>query len=214
MSGKQGFFEQLIAEEPSTRQKLFYSAIWLFSQKGYASVGIRELCRSVNVKESAFYNHYDGKEDLFRRILSYFSEQTKLSVFTEDEIRSIVATGDIRLFFERNMQKFGSVAGGMLYHTALQIVVMESFVHPEARDIALHNLYYVRREYTERVLNEMMAAGHIRRCDAGAVTAEYYYGLKGLLDEYLLVENWGGDLDAIKTKIASHIGFFVQMLQK
>ncbi len=211
---KRDYFQQLISEEPSTKQKLFYSAILLFSQKGYANVGIRELCRSVNVKESAFYNHYAGKEDLFRKILDYFKEQNKRAVYTDEEIRSIVSTGDIRRFLMQNMQKFSSVAGGMIYHTILQIVIMESFVNPEAKEVASQNLYYLRKDYTEKVLRGMMDNGSIRECDAGAVTAEYYYALKGLLEEYLLIETWDEELDAINKKIDRHIGFFVQLLHK
>jgi AcrR family transcriptional regulator len=210
---KQDYFEALITSEPSTKQKIFFSAIFLFSQKGYANVGIRELCRSVNVKESAFYNHYDSKEDLFKKILSYFSEQSAQFVYTEDEIQAIVMTGDVRLFFEQNMQKFANAAGSQLYHTILQIVTMESFVRPEAREIALTNLYSMRREYTEKVLKGMMDKGCIRKCNIGLIVAEYYYALKGLLDEFLLIETWDGSVDLINEKIIQHINFFTQLLK-
>jgi AcrR family transcriptional regulator len=210
---KQDYFEALINKEPSTKQKLFYSAIFLFSQKGYANVGIRELCRSVNVKESAFYNHYEGKEDLFKKILFHFIEQSKQFLYTEDEIQASVATGDIRLFFEQNMQKFANVAGSQLYHTILQIVTMESFIRPEAKEIALKNLYYLRRDYTEKVLRGMMDRGCIRKCNIELVVAEYYYALKGLLDEYMLIETWGEPLERINEKIAQHVSFFAQFLK-
>jgi hypothetical protein len=111
------------------------------------------------------------------------------------------------------MRKFASAAGSQLYHTILQIIMMESFIRPEAREIALQNLYELRREYTEKVLTDMMDRGTIRRCDVGVVVAEYYYALKGLLDEYMLLETWGKPLDLIDEKIAQHIGFFTRFLK-
>ena len=69
----------------------------------------------------------------------------------------------------------------MLYHTALQIVLTEAFLHPAAARLANKNLYYLRRgvTMTERVLSGLMERGAIRRCDVETVTAEYYYALKG-----------------------------------
>jgi AcrR family transcriptional regulator len=211
---RQDYLKKLIEEETSTKKKLFYSAVLLFSQKGYANVGIRELCRSLNIKESAFYNHYGSKDELFRRILDYYREQNSQVVYNDEEIEAIVSTGDIRLFFEQNMQKFSSITGGLLYHTILQIVLMESYVHPEAKKIQDNNLYHLRRSYTERVLAGMMEKGFIKECDVQAVTAEYYYALKGMLEEYLLVETWGGDLNPINKRISEHIRFFTELLRK
>jgi AcrR family transcriptional regulator len=211
---KQSYFYKLINEESSTKQKLFYSAILLFSQKGYSNVGMRELCRSVNVKESAFYNHYSSKEDLFKIILDYFQKKSSEVVYTGEEIASAIAAGNIRMFLEQNMQKFSNAAGGLLYHTILQIMLMESYVHPEAKEIARQNLYYIRKNYTEKVLNGMMEKGFIKKCNVKTVTAEYYYALKGLLEEYLLMETWGEDLEPINEKISEHIDFFVELLRK
>lgn len=213
MMSKQDYFDQLIKEEHSTRQKLFYSAIFLFSEKGYANLGIRELCRYVNIKESSFYNHYRSKEDLFQAILNYYKDTNRQVAYSEDEILSAVTTGDIRLFFEQNMQKFAGAAGSRLYHTTLQIIKMEAFVRPEIKEIALQNLYYLRKDYTEQVLTGLMNKGCIKTCDVKTVTAEYYYALMGLLEEYVLIENWNEGMESINRKIAAHIDFFVKLLQ-
>ena len=211
---KQAYFQELMNQETSTKQKLFYSAVYLFSHKGFANVGIRELCASVKVKESAFYNHYKSKDEIFSRILEYLVQTSNQVKYSDKEIEKAVKTGDIRLFFEQNMQKFMDTAGNPLYHTILQIVMMESFIHPEARTIAYGNLYYLRRDYTEKVLRGMLDGGAIRECDPRLVTASYYYGLKGLLDEYLLLEVWDDDVAAISLRIKEHVGFFVDMLRK
>lgn len=211
---KNDVFKRLIEEETSTKQRLFYSGVHLFSTKGYSNVGIRELCRSVNVKESAFYNHYSSKEELFQKILAYFDETSNQVVFTEEEIEAVVRSCDIRFFFEENMKKFISFTGNPLYHTILQIVLMESYINPRAYQIAQHNLYHLRKGYTEQILTRMMGNGCIKKCNAEVVTAEYYYALKGLLDEYLLLETWDKNTQVIRQKIAEHIDFFANLLQK
>lgn len=210
---KQEYFQKRIEEETSTKQKLFYAATLLFSEKGYSNVGIRELCRTVNVKESAFYNHYGSKDELFGRILAYFREQSSRVVFGEEEIEAAVNTGDVRTFLVRNMEKFAQFTGDPLYHTILQIVLMESYIHPEAKAIAGFNLYHIRKDYTEKVLERMMHKGSIKQCNVRVVTAEYYYALKGLLDEYLLLEVWNEKTEPVNQKISEHIDFFADLLR-
>ena len=211
---KKDIFQKMIEEEASTKQRLFYSAVYLFSTKGYANVGIRELCRSVNVKESSFYNHYGSKGELFQKILDYFTQISQKVILTAEEIKLIVKSGDIRYFFEENMKKFSYNTDNPLYHTILQIIFMESYTNPQAYELAKNNLYYLRRDYTEQVLKEMMDKGYIRECDIEVVTAEYYYTLKGLLDEYLLHEVWDKDTNEVMKRIKDHMEFFVEMLKK
>lgn len=211
---KQEVFQKLINEETSTKQRIFFSAVYLFSTKGYSNVGIRELCRSVNVKESAFYNHYGSKEELFHNILEYFSKTSVQVVFDEDEIEKAVNSGDVKKFFIDNMKKFSSITDNPLYHTILQIVLMESFINDKAYKLSKNNLYYLRKEYTEKVLTGMIEKGFIRKCNVEVVTAEYYYGLKGLLDEFLLCEVWNESTEKIRVKIGMHIDFFVNLLKK
>jgi TetR/AcrR family transcriptional regulator, biofilm operon repressor len=208
----QDTLDTLITQAATTKEKLFYSALRLFAQKGYSNVGIRELCRSIRIKESSFYNHYAGKESLLKAILAYFGEASGRVVMTDAEIEAYIRAGDVRAFFLENMKKFEAVTSAVPYRTALKIVLTESFLHPTAAEMAKRNLYHLRKDYTERVLRGMMKAGAIRQCDTETVTAEYYYALKGMLDEYLLLLVWDGDLSEIKRRIAAHIDFFTGLL--
>ena len=208
----QAEFDSLIDSTNSTKDKLFYSALRLFSQKGFSNVGIRELCRSVHIKESSFYNHYPSKESLFDAILHFFDSANRQVVMTDNEIQWFIQNGDVRKFFIENMRRFGAITSNALYYTALQIVLTESFLHPSAARLANKNLYYLRRDYTEKVLRGLMERGAIRKCDVETVTAEYYYALKAMLDEYLLLELQGDDTIAINARIRTHIEFFVQLL--
>ncbi len=211
---KQKIFESLISKAGSTKQKLFNSAVYLFSTKGYANVGIRELCHSVDIQASSFYNHFNSKEGLFDSILEYFAATTEQVVLTDDEVEAIVSTGDVRVFFIENMKKFSSYTANPLYYTVLQIVFMESYTNAKAYELGKNNLYYLRKGYTEKVLRMMIENGSIKDCNVEVVTAEYYYALKGMLDQYLMHEVWNEDTEEIMGRIYDHIDFFIALLQK
>jgi len=211
---KKQVFQQIIKKAVNTKEKLFYSSVYLFSTKGYANVGIREISRSVGIKPSSFYNHYPSKEALFKEILESFRQMMKKVVFSDEEIERIADEGDIGVFFIQNMERFSSVTGNPLFQTLLQIIQMESFTNHVAFELAAQNLYYLRKDYTEKVLKKMIEKGHIKPCNPAIITSEYYYTLKGLLDEYLLCEVWDKDTSDIMLKIKQHIQFFTSLLKQ
>lgn len=53
----------------STREKIIYEALSLFSLKGYDAVTIREIASAVGIKESSIYNHFKNKEDILNKII-------------------------------------------------------------------------------------------------------------------------------------------------
>ncbi|WP_105615344.1 TetR/AcrR family transcriptional regulator [Vallitalea okinawensis] len=210
---KEQYFREKIKVTKTTKEKLFYSGVLLFSEYGYANVGIRKLCRTVNIKESSFYNHYKGKKELFDTIMDYFVQQYEGVILTEKEIDHIVSSKDIAYFFRYNMEKFGRIADDKLYLTILQIIFMECFVNEKAFEINTRNLYHMRKEYTEIILTRMIENGSIRNCDVKLITAQFYYGLMGLLNEFLLLHVWEQNQEEIMKKIHDHIGFYIDYLK-
>jgi AcrR family transcriptional regulator len=206
-------FRDMISTAGTTREKLFLSAVWLFSVRGSSQVGIRELCRSVGIKESSFYNHFSSKESLLEEIFNFYVEAGQKMVLTEEEIEELADLPDLDRFFARLMDKFGLATRNPLFFTVLQVLTVEGFTNRKAFEIARRNLYYLRREYTEKALLRLRQKGFIRDCDIPLITAEYYYGLKGLLDEYLLLELWNEDTSEIYQKIIGHVRFFVTCLE-
>ncbi len=59
----------------NTKEKIFNTALDLFSQKGYDSVSLREIAEEVGIKKSSIYSHYKSKESILLDIFEYFSKQ-------------------------------------------------------------------------------------------------------------------------------------------
>ena len=53
----------------TTKDKIIYEALSLFSVKGYDAVSIREIASAVGIKESSIYNHFKNKKDLLNKII-------------------------------------------------------------------------------------------------------------------------------------------------
>ncbi|NLJ41766.1 MAG: TetR/AcrR family transcriptional regulator, partial [Clostridiales bacterium] len=54
----------------TTREKIIYEALSLFSINGYDAVTIREIASAVGIKESSIYNHFESKRNILEVIIS------------------------------------------------------------------------------------------------------------------------------------------------
>ena len=61
----------------TTREKIIYEALSLFSIRGYEAVSVRDISRNVGIKESSLYNHFKNKQDIFDTIIQVCNEKSK-----------------------------------------------------------------------------------------------------------------------------------------
>ena len=53
----------------TTKDKILKEAFYLFSERGFHAVSVRDIARAVGIKESSLYNHFKNKQDIFDRIV-------------------------------------------------------------------------------------------------------------------------------------------------
>ena len=53
----------------STKEKIIKEAIELFSRLGYKGTTVRKIAGAVGIKQSALYNHFRNKEEIFETII-------------------------------------------------------------------------------------------------------------------------------------------------
>jgi AcrR family transcriptional regulator len=54
---------------PSTRQRLVEAALVRFYRDGFRNVGIDQICGDVDISKTAFYKHFESKDDLMLAVL-------------------------------------------------------------------------------------------------------------------------------------------------
>ena len=95
-------------EEPGAKERIFQTAIELFSRKGYAATGVRELAREAGVNLATINYFYGSKQGLMEAVIDYFFSQyievIKEALAGDDEPevkveRLIIAA---TTFFEKN----------------------------------------------------------------------------------------------------------------
>lgn len=54
----------------STKERILQEALKLFSQQGYAAVGVEQIAAEVGIKAPSLYKHFKGKQDIFDAIFT------------------------------------------------------------------------------------------------------------------------------------------------
>ena len=47
----------------TTKERIIYESLRLFSEKGYDGVSMREIAAAVEIKAASLYAHFDGKDE-------------------------------------------------------------------------------------------------------------------------------------------------------
>ena len=70
--------------EKTTRERLIESAIRRFKRDGFRNVGIDQIYSDVGISKTAFYKHFESKEDLMMAVLA---DQTR---WLQESLRGII----------------------------------------------------------------------------------------------------------------------------
>ena len=56
----------------STRERIVYEALVLFSKKGYSDVYVSEIASAVGIKAPSLYKHFKSKQEIFDECAKFF----------------------------------------------------------------------------------------------------------------------------------------------
>jgi AcrR family transcriptional regulator len=73
--------------KPTTRQRLTEAAVRRFYRDGFRNVGIDQVLTDVGISKTAFYKHFESKEDLMLAVLEM------KNLWLQDVFREMIRTG-------------------------------------------------------------------------------------------------------------------------
>lgn len=159
--------------EHDTKEKILSAALDLFCVDGYSTVSIRDIGKTVGIKESSIYYHFKNKEDILYSLFRK-SEQW-IQVRKEQFIQALEAVPEV----ER--EKF--IAAGIAYlegylleeniNKLIRLLTIEKQRNAEAAELYRQLLFSVPLDHHKRVFSFMMDKGWMEGDDAEHLAAEY-----------------------------------------
>ena len=195
----------------STKEKIRDAAFDLISVSGYTGTSIRNIAGKVGIRESAIYNHFKSKEEIFGSILDYYKSSAQgIELLTEDLLDELQHPEKfLKLFSEKlldhwsdeNEQKF------------IRVILKEQFSLSEKFAFSLNDILNEMKSVWVMIFTQMTKHGYIKKSDPELLANEYLAPLFFIRIKYLSELNRDQLKPAIK-EVNQHIDFFWNAVRK
>lgn len=167
-------------KQSDMRQKILENALELFSVRGYDSVTMGDIAKSVGIKAPSLYNHFAGKQAIFDAIVEstaarYEADTGEIGIHVQNAALdySEFAEIDEDALFEIVRQIFEYSLHNEQISRFRRMMTIEQFRSPELAD--LYTRRYVTRilSYHAGIFRALIAAGEIMAEDPETLAMLY-----------------------------------------
>ena len=151
----------------STKDRILFVSINLFSQSGYNEVSMRDISKAVGIKASSIYNHYKSKQAILDAIFEFYDEQWNAAAPDIDNLLQLAETEppDVVL---KNMLFDWKPELQEIMNRIYVIATREAMVNPESLDL-INTLVMERVKPRPRLLlGRLLELGKIEPIDIEA----------------------------------------------
>jgi AcrR family transcriptional regulator len=175
----------------TTKEKILYEALTLFSNFGYEAVTIREIAGAVGIKESSLYNHFKSKRDILDTIVRETFQRYEKTL----ESLQVPKTGDPNisdLYDGFSDEAFESLCTNIFlfylkddYISKLRrLLTIEQYGNPELGEIFRTTFIENILENQAKVLQQFIDDGRFIQGDAYTMALHFYAPVFLLLQKY------------------------------
>lgn len=162
-SGDEGF------KFVGTKKKLFDSAIKLFAHKGYENVSISDIAASVDIRQSAVYNHFKSKGEILETIYAYYRHLHESYRPTHENLEPLLTDGSVDDFIKKGIHYgFESDVTDQMSDIT-KLVIQRAGTDEQASEIFKSLCLNERIAFVESGLNKAIEAGTIAPTNTRAV---------------------------------------------
>jgi AcrR family transcriptional regulator len=174
----------------TTKEKIIYEALCLFSTRGYGSVSVRDISRAVGIKESSLYNHFANKQDIFDTIVAV-CQLRALESYKAINMQDTL-TGDFKPYEGISIEQLLLVTTSIFkfyveddYMSKFrQMLMIEQFNTPAIGDMYRQLFIDAAIEHQTNLFKHLMNQGWIRVADPSAVALDFYGPVFLLMNKY------------------------------
>ncbi len=192
-------------KQPNTKQLILSTALDLFSKHGYAGASIRHIARSIGIRESAIYNHYKSKEEIFSAILSEFKAVTiSEKILSDDLIEDLV---NPEKFLKRFVIKLISQWSSATERKFIRLLLMEQFTKIGSTELSVSGYLIELRSICKMIFSEMSKHNIIKKVDPEILANQFTAPLFLIRTEYMTNDDVK-EINKVYDLANKHVEFF------
>ncbi|MCK9223268.1 MAG: TetR/AcrR family transcriptional regulator [Limnochordia bacterium] len=202
----------------TTKEKITYEALSLFSIYGYEAVTIRQIASAVGIKESSVYNHFHSKKDILDTIVEETSkryektlEASKVPQIADPDVSSLYDNISDEDFLKLCTSMFLFYLKDEYISKLRRLLTIEQYGNAELgaifKELFIDNVL----NNQARVLQKFIDAGRFIEGDAYTMALHFYSPIFLLLCKY---DNSPQDEALAIEKLKTHVTQYNELYRK
>lgn len=194
----------IFKERTGTKQKILKASSKLFSEHGYKATSVRKIASEVGIRESALYNHFKNKEEIFLHVAK--------DIFTtpfsqiEDDIKESALKG--KAFLQKFSMQYKLLTFDKNNENMFRLLMIELFQNKELREQFMNEFHNENIKVLSEAFFIMMQGSIIRSADPMMVAYEFLSTLFYIRLQITLLRFDTLSTNALSTQFEKHVDFF------
>jgi len=189
----------------NTKQQILSVALDFFSRHGYSSASIRQIAREVGIRESAIYNHFKSKDDIFMAILAEFNSRAIGKHVLSDDLLDDL--GEPEKFLKNFAGKLIDYWNKPEERKFIRVLLMEQFTRVGQKELSITGYLNELRSICKLIFEEMIKNNIIKNFDS-VTLADEFTGLLFLIRSELMAGEKTDNITLVRELMEKHVGFF------
>ncbi|NLO40552.1 MAG: TetR/AcrR family transcriptional regulator [Ruminiclostridium sp.] len=200
-------------ESIKTKDKILQVSIYLFAEKGYGNVSVREIAKEVGVKASSLYKHYESKNDILESIFQLFRESLSLTNLPATGLKDYLKTVSPEEYLNQGFELFRQTMWKPTILKISRIITTEQQRNQSVKNFFVEELIRKPHELMRQVFDMMIENGSVEQIDTNVAAEEYNAYIIYLYFEQNYLKD-APDVTEIEQKMKQHNAFFANHVLK
>lgn len=169
-------------KDMSTKERILYAALDLFSEKSYNGVGVDLIAENVGLKGSSLYRHYKGKEDIFNSLIDMVNSHYEEGFGLKQNPKELPKSMDELM--ENALEKIKFTMHDDIVRKTRRILAMEQFRNKRMAELtSYYHLENLQQMYAG-IFAGLMEKGILKKDDPKYLALEFVAPVSLLIHVY------------------------------
>jgi len=192
-----------------TKEKILKVSTTLFSELGYKGTSVRKIAKEVGIRESAIYNHYKNKEEIFLEVAKgIFSSPFSI---TTDEMRELALRG--KAFLSKFTMQYKMLTFDKMNENMFRLLMIELMQNRDLREQFQSEFHDKNIKLLSESFFIMMQNSMIKSCDPMLIAYEFISTLFYIRLQVMLLRFDALSANSLATQFEKHVDFFWESIK-
>ncbi len=189
-----------------TKEKILKHSLKLFSNKGFKATTVRDIAGSVGIKQSALYNHFKNKDEIFETLIQDLTSSAIVTLFDHKDTSELHKDGKVLL--TSIATTFKLLSFDVLNEGLYKLLMQEIFRNERVREIYNEYFYQENVKKLSGIFFGMMQEEIIKSSDPLLLANEFFSPLFFYQMQITLLKLDNKSTSSVVSLFEKHVDYF------